>query len=170
MKIYEGDKGVAKGKSVSSTVEDRVEEIVRQLTAGSELEVVDVEFVKEHEQYLRVFIDKESGIGIGDCQALSEKLEEELDREDFIPGAYILEVSSPGLDRVLRKDRDFVREAGKAVEVSLYEPVDGKKTIVGRLAGLSEDKSCLRLEGESPESLREIRLGKIARVRLHIEI
>lgn len=170
MKIYEGDKGVAKGKSVSSTVEDRVEEIVRQLTAGSELEVVDVEFVKEHEQYLRVFIDKESGIGIGDCQALSEKLEEELDREDFIPGAYILEVSSPGLDRVLRKDRDFVREAGKAVEVSLYEPVDGKKTIVGRLAGFSEDKSCLRLEGESPESLREIRLGKIARVRLHIEI
>ncbi len=170
MKFYEGDKGVAKGKSVSSTVEDRVEEIVRQLTAGSELEVVDVEFVKEHEQYLRVFIDKASGIGIGDCQTLSERLEEELDREDFIPGAYVLEVSSPGLDRVLRKDRDFVREAGKAVEVSLYEPVDGKKTIVGKLVGLSEDKSCLRLEGESPESFREIQRGKIARVRLYIEI
>lgn len=161
---------MAKGKSVSAAVEERVEEIARQLTADSELEVVDVEFVKEHEQYLRVFIDKESGIGIDDCQTLSERLDQELDKEDFIPGAYILEVSSPGLDRVLRKDRDFVRETGKAVEVSLYEPIDGEKTIVGKLAGLNDDKSCLRLEGDTPASLREISRGKIAQVRLYIEI
>ncbi len=161
---------MAKGKSVSAIVEDRVEEIARRLIEGSELEVVDVEFVKEHEQYLRVFIDKESGIGIDDCQALSEKLDEELDREDFVPGAYILEVSSPGLDRVLRKDRDYVREAGKAVEISLYEPLDGEKTIVGKLAGLSEDGSELLLEGETSESSRRIDRKKIARVRLYIEI
>ena len=161
---------MAKGKSVSAAVEDRVEEIARRLTAGSELEVVDVEFVKEHEQYLRVFIDKESGIGIDDCQALSEKLDEELDREDCVPGAYILEVSSPGLDRVLRKDRDYVREAGKAVEISLYEPIDGEKTIVGKLVGLNEDGSQLLLEGETPETGRSIERKKIARVRLYIEI
>ena len=161
---------MAKGKSVSAIVEDRVEEIARRLIEGSELEVVDVEFVKEHEQYLRVFIDKESGICIDDCQALSEKLDEELDREDFVPGAYILEVSSPGLDRVLRKDRDYVREAGKAVEISLYEPLDGEKTIVGKLAGLSEDGSELLLEGETSESSRRIDRKKIARVRLYIEI
>ena len=161
---------MAKGKSVSAIVEDGVEEIARRLIEGSELEVVDVEFVKEHEQYLRVFIDKESGIGIDDCQALSEKLDEELDREDFVPGAYILEVSSPGLDRVLRKDRDYVREAGKAVEISLYEPLDGEKTIVGKLAGLSDDGSELLLEGETSESSRRIDRKKIARVRLYIEI
>ncbi len=161
---------MAKGKSVSAIVEDRVEELARRLVEGSELEVVDVEFVKEHEQYLRVFIDKESGIGIDDCQALSEKLDEELDREDFVPGAYILEVSSPGLDRVLRKDRDYVREAGKAVEISLYEPMDGEKTIVGKLAGLSEDGNELLLEGETSESSRRIDRKKIARVRLYIEI
>ena len=85
-------------------IEQQVEKIVLELLEGqSEIEMVDVEYVKERDWYLRVFIDKEGGIEIDDCQALSEKLEERLDAEDFITDSYILEVSSPGIDRVLRK-------------------------------------------------------------------
>ena len=99
---------------MSAKIEERVEEIVRGLlTDVPELELVDVEYVRERDYYLRVYIDKAGGIDIDDCQGLSERLEEILDREDFIPEAYILEVSSPGLDRVLRKPRDFEREHGK---------------------------------------------------------
>ena len=87
---------------MSAKIEERVEEIVRGLLADvPELELVDVEYVRERDYYLRVYIDKAGGIDIDDCQSLSERLEEILDREDFIPDAYILEVSSPGLDRVL---------------------------------------------------------------------
>ena len=109
---------------MSAKIEERVEEIVRDLLpAQPELELVDVEYVREHDWYLRVYIDKEGGIDIEDCRMLSERLEEILDREDFIADAYILEVSSPGLDRVLRKARDFEREHGKRVDVALYAPL-----------------------------------------------
>lgn len=105
---------------MSAKIEERVEEIVRGLlTEQPELELVDVEYVRERENYLRVYIDKRGGIDIEDCRNLSERLEEILDREDFIPDAYILEVSSPGLDRVLRKPRDFEREHGKQIDLSL---------------------------------------------------
>ena len=96
----------------------QVEEIVLALLPES-LELVDVEYVQERDWYLRVFIDKEGGIDLDDCQALSEALEKELDGLGLIAGRYILEVSSPGLDRVLKKDRDFRRERGKKVDVSL---------------------------------------------------
>ena len=110
---------------MASVVETTVWQIVEELLSGSGVELVDVEYVKEKDWYLRVFIDKPEGIGIEDCQALSERLEARLDEEDVMAEPYILEVSSPGLDRVLKKPRDFERERGKAVEVSLYEPIDG---------------------------------------------
>ena len=97
-------------------VEDAVEAIAQELLKDQDvIELVDVEYVKEHDWYLRVYIDKEGGIDIEDCQALSEKLEAELDKGDVVPDSYILEVSSPGIDRVLRKPRDFTREQGKKV-------------------------------------------------------
>ncbi len=148
---------------MANVVENAVWRIAEELLEGSGVELVDVEYVKEKDWYLRVFIDKPEGIGIEDCQALSEKLETRLDEQDVVPEAYMLEVSSPGLDRVLKKPRDFEREKGKAVEVSLYEPIDGEKRIVGTLE--SFDGEALSLEGRSP-----IPKGKIAQVRLYIEI
>lgn len=144
-------------------VEDAVEAIVVDLLAGQDtIEFVDVEYVKEHDWYLRVYIDKEGGIDIEDCQALSEKLEAELDKRDIVPDSYILEVSSPGIDRILRKPRDFTREQGKKVDVTLYAPRDGKKLIVGELTGF--DGEAIELDGKD-----QIPLKDAAQVRLHID-
>lgn len=144
-------------------VEDAVEAIVVDLLAGQDtIEFVDVEYVKEHDWYLRVYIDKEGGIDIEDCQALSEKLEAELDKRDIVPDSYILEVSSPGIDRILRKPRDFTREQGKKVDVTLYAPRNGKKLIVGELTGF--DGEAIELDGKD-----KIPLKDAAQVRLHID-
>lgn len=144
-------------------VEDAVEAIVQELLKNQDvIELVDVEYVKEHDWYLRVYIDKEGGIDIEDCQALSEKLEEVLDKGNVVPDSYILEVSSPGIDRVLRKPRDFTREQGKKVDVTLYAPREGKKLVVGELTGFDGD--AIGLDGET-----KIPLADIAQVRLHID-
>jgi len=148
---------------MSAKIEERVEEIVRKLLADvPELELVDVEYVRERDYYLRVYIDKVGGIDIDDCQSLSERLEEILDREDFISDAYILEVSSPGLDRVLKKPRDFARERGKQVDVTLYAPFDGKKQWTGTLADC--DGKLLTLD----EGIR-IPMEQVSQIRLHID-
>ncbi|MFC2336511.1 MAG: ribosome maturation factor RimP [Negativicutes bacterium] len=144
-------------------VETAVEKIVQELLVGSDLELVDVEYVKERDWYLRIFVDKPQGMGIEDCQRLSEALGKELDQRDVVPENYILEVSSPGLDRVLRKERDFIREKGKVVDVTLYAPLDGEKVITGTLAAC--DESALTLIERAP-----ISRDKIAQVRLHIDI
>jgi ribosome maturation factor RimP len=148
---------------VAGYVEKTVEKLAEELLADTGLELVDVEYVKEKDWYLRVYIDKPEGIDIEDCQALSEKLEKELDEKNVVPDSYILEVSSPGLDRVLKKEKDFVREAGKMVDVSLYEPLDGSKQITGKLIGCGDN--ALKLE-----ELEPIDMKKIAQVRLHIDI
>ena len=147
---------------MANAVEKEAERLAKELLAGSGIELVDVEYVKEHDWYLRVFIDKEGGIDIEDCQNLSERLEKLLDERDTVPESYILEVSSPGLDRVLKKPRDFEREHGKTVDVTLYEPLDGQKLITGELA--SYDGKELFLAGREPISKE-----KVAQVRLHID-
>lgn len=149
--------------SLRDRIEAQTETLVQELIKGSDLEMVDVEFVKERDYYLRVYIDKEGGIEIDDCEALSTELEKKLDEEDFIPESYILEVSSPGIDRVLRKERDLVREEGKSVDVTLYAPLEtGEKLVTGVLTGHTEKSITL-------DSEREIPLEKVAQVRLHID-
>ena len=144
-------------------VETAVEKIVSDLLSGSAMELVDVEYVKEREWYLRVFVDKPQGMSIEDCQILSEALAEKLDKKDVVPESYILEVSSPGLDRVLKKERDFIREMGKMVDVTLYAPLDGEKLVTGRLSAC--DGGSLTLADRAP-----IPREKIAQVRLHIDL
>ena len=146
-------------------VEDAVMAMAEDLLAGQDvIELVDVEYVKEgSDWYLRVYIDKDGGIDIEDCQALSEKLSDRLDEEDVVPDQYILEVSSPGIDRVLRKERDFVREQGKDVDVMLYAPIDGEKAFTAVLLGYDADTKVLHLDE------REIPWDKIAQIRLHID-
>lgn len=145
-----------------SKVETQVEALMAEILSGTDFELVDVEYVKERDWYLRVFVDKVGGIDLDDCQELSEKLGARLDESNIIGGAYILEVSSPGIDRVLKKDRDFVREAGKIVDVTLYAPLDGKKSFVGELQG--RDENFLHLKDTAP-----LPRDKVAQVRLHIE-
>ena len=145
-------------------VENDVMAIAEELLKDqSEIELVDVEYVKERDWYLRVFIDKAGGIEIDDCQALSERLEKVLDEKDIIRDSYILEVSSPGLDRQLKKPRDFVREQGKKVDVTLYAPVDGTKKFTGVLEGYDEDAKTVTIDGKAWP------LEKISVIRLHID-
>jgi ribosome maturation factor RimP len=147
---------------MANQTEERVEQIVLKLLQGKDIELVDVEYVKEQHWYLRVFIDKVGGIEIDDCQQLSEELEEVLDKSDPIKESYILEVSSPGLDRVLKKDRDFEREMGKMVDVTTYAPFDGQKLTVGQLSAFNTDSITL-------DEKKVIPFDKIALIRLHIE-
>ena len=149
---------------MAKQLEEAVEAIVEDIVRDSAMEVVDVEYVKERDWYLRVYLDKAGGIEIDDCQRVSEELEKILDEKDLLNEAYILEVSSPGLDRTLKKARDFEREQGKMVEVTFYAPVDGEKIWVGTLTGYDRGKNAIVLDGE-----REIFLEKTAQVRLHID-
>ena len=146
---------------MSQVIEEAVEEIVENLLTDTDLELVAVDYVREKDWYLRVFIDKEGGIEIDDCQALSGRLEEILDEKDIIKGSYILEVSSPGLDRELKKPKDIQREKGKTVDVSLFAPVDGNKLIVGVLKDY--DGENITIDEQT------ISMADVAQVRLHID-
>ena len=111
--------------SAREEYEFRTEQLILPLVEKNQFELVDVEYVKEGGSwYLRAYIDKEGGITINDCEVISRELSDLLDREDFIPDAYILEVSSPGLGRQLRKEKDFERTLGKEVEVKLYKSIE----------------------------------------------
>ena len=147
---------------MSNKVESKVESLMQEILQDSDFELVDVEYVKERDWYLRIFVDKVGGIELDDCKTLSEKLGEILDKESVIEGSYILEMSSPGLDRVLKKDRDFVREVGKKIDVTLYAPIDGKKNFTGVLE--YRDEKFLKLEEFEP-----LPREKVAQVRLHID-
>ncbi|HWR43122.1 ribosome maturation factor RimP [Sporomusa sp.] len=146
-------------------IEAVVEKLVSDIIAESDLELVDVEYVKERDWYLRVFLDKESGIEIDDCQWVSERLEAKLDETDLIKDHYYLEVSSPGLDRPLKKERDFIRHAGDKVEIKTYEPINGQKLLIGKLIGLADGDVRVEVDGQAVNVPQE----KAAQIRLHIE-
>ncbi len=131
-------------------IEQRTTELVTPIIEEGSFELVDVEYVKEGADfYLRVYADKEGGIDINDCVAISRALEEKLDAEDFIKEAYILEVSSPGLTRPLKKDKDFQRSIGKKVEAKVYNPINGVKEFEGEL--LSFDAATVTISVNSAE-------------------
>lgn len=111
-----------------SDVEQHCTELVMPIIEDNGYELVDVEYVKEgSDYYLRVYADKENGIDINDCVFISKQLDQKLEEADAIKEAYILEVSSPGLTRPLKKDTDFKRSLGKLVEIKLYKTKDGMK-------------------------------------------
>lgn len=144
-------------------VEQRCEALVQPILDEHGFELWDVEYVKEGANYyLRVYADKEGGITIDDCVTISRALEGKLDEEDFILEAYILEVSSPGLGRPLKRERDFVRSIGAAVDVKLYQAVNQQKEYTGILKAYDEKKVILELE----ETEMEIQRNEIALIRL----
>ena len=112
---------------------NRTKGYVEEILKDTDLELVDIEFVKElKDYYLRVYIDKKSGVSIDDCEMVSRAMNEILDREDFIDEAYIFEVSSSG-DRPFKRDNDFERNLMTPVDIRLYKPIDGKKELSGIL-------------------------------------
>lgn len=125
-----------------SEIVDRVEKMVTAITDEKGYETVDVEYVKEAGQfYLRVVVDKEGGISLNECEEVSRELSPKLDENDFIKENYYLEVSSPGIDRALKRDKEFVKYKGRDVEIKLYKAIDGVKQFEGELVGLDEENN-----------------------------
>lgn len=131
-------------------VESRTEKLLEPILSQYGLELVDVEFVKEGaDWYLRAYIDKEGGIGIDECETVSRALEAKLDEEDFISDAYILEISSPGLTRPLKKEKDYARNLGKMIEIHTFRPIDFRKEFAGILKAYDDSTVTLEEEGNS---------------------
>ncbi len=149
-----------------NNTEAKVLPILTPILAESGLELVDLEFVKEGiNWYLRVYIDKDGGVTIDDCERVSRALEARLDEEDPIAQAYILEVSSPGLDRPLKKEADFVKYRGEIIDVKLYQQKNGSKQYQGKLLGL--ENGVLSLEEENGDVVA-LEQKDIAGVRLAV--
>ena len=145
--------------------EAQTESILQPIMEANNFELVDVEYVKEAGTwYLRAYIDKEGGIAIDDCELVSRALSEKLDELDFIEDSYILEVSSPGLGRPLKKDKDFNRNLGNEVEVRLYKAINKQKEFAGILTAF--DKDTVTIEQEDGEEIifnrQEIALIRLA--------
>lgn len=114
--------------------EAKTEQLIQPLIDANNFELVDVEYVKEgSDWYLRVYIDKEGGITVDDCELISRAFNEILDREDYIDDQYIFEVSSPGLMRPLKKEKDYARSIGKLIDIKLYKPIEKCKEFTGVL-------------------------------------
>lgn len=129
-------------------IESRVESMVMPIIEEGNFELVDVEYVKEGSNfYLRIYADKEGGINIDDCVMISRALEAKLDEDDFISEAYILEVSSPGLGRPLKKEKDFKRSIGKELDIKLYKAIDKQKEFTGVLTSYTADEIVLDIDG-----------------------
>ena len=131
--------------------EAKTEAFLLPLMEEYRFELVDVEYVKEAGNwYIRAYIDKEGGFTVDDCETVSRRLSDWLDKEDFIEDSYILEVSSPGLGRPLKKEKDFVRNKGKEVDIKLYKAIDRQKDFTGILTDFDKDTVTITMgDGET---------------------
>ncbi|MBP5624731.1 MAG: ribosome maturation factor RimP [Lachnospiraceae bacterium] len=144
--------------SKRESYEAKTEELLRPIAEANGVDIYDVEYVEEAgEWYLRAYIDKEGGVTIDDCEAVSRALSDALDNPEFIEDAYYLEVSSPGLGRTLKKDRHFEKSIGMEVDLKTYKPVDGSKEFTGTLKSFDKDTVTLMiLEKEVSFSRKDI--------------
>ena len=144
--------------------ERKTEQLLEPILKENNFELYDVEFVKEAGTfYLRAFIDKEGGININDCELVSRRLSDLLDEKDFIPDAYILEVSSPGLGRTLKKDKHFEKSIGEEVELKLFQAVNKQKEFTGFLERFNDKVIVI---SDEKENEMEFERSNIASVRL----
>ena len=145
--------------------EQRTEELLIPILEKYDFELVDVEYVKEAGTwYLRAYIDKPGGIAINDCEVVSRELSDLLDQKDFIDDSYILEVSSPGLGRPLKKERDFARSIGAEVEIRTYRMVEGRKEFTGVLEEYDSESVTVSYEDGTKQNFdrKEIALIRLA--------
>ena len=153
---------MSKGKAV----ENRTEELLAPIAEENGVEIYDVEYLKEgSDWYLRAYIDKPEGVNIQDCENVSRALSDKLDEVDFIDDAYILEVSSPGLGRTLKKDKHLEKSLGEEVELRLYKPRDKQKEFTGILKSFDADSVIIETEEEEKVFAR----SEIALIRLAFE-
>ena len=146
--------------------EQKCEALLLPIADANQVEIYDIEFVKEGSDfYLRAFIDKEEGVNITDCENVSREFSDVLDKEDFIDDSYILEVSSPGLGRTLKKDRHFANCMGQDVEIKLFKAQDGCKEFEGKLIGFDESSVVVSINQEERSFLR----SEIAIIRLALD-
>ncbi|MEQ7263118.1 ribosome maturation factor RimP [Enterococcus hirae] len=155
-----------------SSVVETVTAMVTPILEEQNFELVEVEFVKEGKSwFLRVFIDKDGGIDIEECAWVSEKLSEKLDAADPdpIPQAYFLEVSSPGAERPLKKEKDYEKALGEYIHVSLYQPVVGEKQYEGFLQSVDAEQLILKIRIKTREKELILDRKNIAKARLAIQ-
>lgn len=153
--------------SKKESYEKRAEALLLPIITANGFELVDVEYVKEGSNwYLRAYIDKEGGITVDDCETVSRAFGDKLDEEDFIEDSYILEVSSPGLGRPLKKEKDYARSMGKELEIRTYRPIDKQKEFYGIL--LAYDNNSVTIE-EQDKTRRTFEKKEIALIRLAID-
>ena len=152
--------------SGSSNTEKKLDAMLRPTVEEMGYEIAGVEFVKEGPNwYLRVFVDKEGGVSIDDCELISKALEKILDENDPIEQAYFLEISSPGIDRPLKKKEDFIKFNGEMVDIKLYKPVEGSKEHTGKLTDYSDDGT---VTIETEDKVMSFEKKDIASVRLAV--
>jgi ribosome maturation factor RimP len=145
---------------------DRVRAIADPILSSEGMELVEIEYRREERGWvLRLYIDKEEGITVDDCSRISREIERSLDVEDFILTPYTLEVSSPGLTRPLRSEKDFLKYRNHLIKVKTYEPIENRKKFKGKLLGISEHRIEIEVEG----GVFEIPLSNVAKVNLEID-
>ena len=138
--------------SKASVYEAKTESLIMPILDRMNFELVDVEYVKEGGTwYLRAYIDKEGGITVNDCEDVAREMNFLLDEEDFIPDAYVFEVSSPGLGRPLKKEKDYIRNMGKELEIRTYKAINRCKEFYGLLKAY--DKDTVTIETEDGETI-----------------
>lgn len=154
---------------MSSKVIKATEELVDPILQKKDLELVDVEYVKEGKNYfLRVYIDKAGGVDITECGEVSEELSDKLDEHDPIKGTYYLEVSSPGAERPLKTKDDLINNINNNVNIRLYEPIDGEKEYEGRLTGFSDNLLTVEYKDKARKKEVSIPYEKVAKARLAV--
>lgn len=155
----------------SAEIEKLVSGMAEEILQGTDISLVDVEYVREKDWYLRIYIDKPGGIEIDDCQMVSEKLTEILDARDPIRDKYYLEVSSPGIDRPLKKDKDFESFYGKKVDIKFFAPWEKNKEIVAVLTAHDENTISAKpvLKGRESKNPVVFEIKTIAMIRPHID-
>ena len=133
--------------SKRETYETRTEELITPILERMHFELVDVEYVKEGGTwYLRAYIDKEGGITVNDCEAVAREMNEILDQEDFVEDSYVFEVSSPGLGRPLKKEKDYIRSMGRELEIRTYRAINREKEFYGILKAYDEKTVTIEME------------------------
>ena len=153
--------------SKRESYEKKAEALILPIIAKNNYELVDVEFVREGSNwFLRAYVDKEGGFSVNDCEKVSREVSDLLDKEDFIEESYILEISSPGLGRPLKKDKDFERSLGEEVEVKLYKALEGQKEFSGTLDAYDADTVTLGFEDNTKATFER---KNIALIRLAID-
>lgn len=148
-----------------ASIEEKVESLIKEKVQDLGYKLYDIQYSKEGKDYfLRIFIDKEDGIDLNDCEKVSNEINPLLDEKDFIKEMYFLEVSSPGVERILRKDEHLKDALGKEVEVKLFKPIEKQKEFIGILENYDEEKIILELEEN--EEKKEIERKNISLMKL----